>query len=85
MRFLKLSLILIGLNVYASGGEGEGAAAGGQPMSKDQKEYVEKSSKLNTLINRINESEKQFKELVHHKNEAKTTAAKQTIIHEMLS
>ena len=84
MRLLKLSCIfLVTAQVHASGGGGEGASAA--PIPKDQKEFTEKNSKMNTLINKISEAEKHFKELVHHKNEAKTTAAKQTIIHEMVA
>ena len=87
MPFLKLSLtfmaVIVSHSLYAAGGPDEGAAAAG-PLPKDQKEYIEKNSKLNSLSNKITESEKQFKELVRLKNEAKTTVAKQTIIHEMV-
>lgn len=88
MRSLKLSLmlaaLLVGPSLFAAGGPDQGAAAAG-PLPKDQKEYIEKNSKLNTLSNKITESEKQFKELVRLKNEAKSTVAKQTIIHEMVA
>jgi hypothetical protein len=61
--------------------EGEGAAA---PIAKEEKEFLEKSSKLNSLTTKIVESEKHFNELVHHKNEAKDSAEKQRIIQEMV-
>ncbi len=66
----------------AAGGEAEGAPAA-PAVPKDQKEFVEKTTKLNTLTSKISESEKHFAELVHHKNETKSAAAKQKIIHEM--
>lgn len=98
MQFLKVSLFLalIGPAAFANGGgggHGGGGGGGGEggegapaapAIPKDQKEFTDKNTKLNGLISRITESEKQFKELVHHKNEAKTTAEKQTIIHEMV-
>lgn len=90
MHFLKLSILVLalaGFSAHASGGggdegekkEGESAA----PMPKDQKEFVEKSSKLTSLTNRIAESEKQFHELVRRKAEAKTPEQKQAIIQQM--
>jgi hypothetical protein len=88
MRFLKLSFILGALlatnSIFADGAPKEDAAAAG-PLPKDQKEFIEKNSKMNTLLSKISEAEKQFKELVRLKNEAKTTVAKQTIIHEMVA
>jgi len=93
MRFLKLSFfIYLTASAIAfanehggGGGGGEEAGPAAPKIPKDQKEFTEKNAKLNSLISRITEAEKQFNELVHHKNAAKTTAEKQTIIHEMVA
>lgn len=86
MRFLKLKMIIaLGLIVFGPlvlSEEKEGGAATEVP--KEQKEFVEKSGKLNTLINRITDAEAKFAELVHHKEAASTSAAKQEIIKEMV-
>jgi hypothetical protein len=39
---------------------------------------------MNSLVNKLAEYEKQFNELVHRKNEAKTAPEKQAVIHEMV-
>lgn len=93
MQFRNLNYVFIlcgllpGVATYAEGHGAPAASSEGAPAApsvpRDQKEYVEKNTKLNTLISKIAESEKTFAELVHHKNEVKTTAQKQTIIHEM--
>lgn len=93
MRFNNLSLILIGLvalNVItpvtfanekkAEGGEGGAAESGG----KEQKEFQEKSGKLSSLANKIEEAEKHFQEIVHHKSEAKSVEEKQSLIKELV-
>jgi hypothetical protein len=90
MRFLKLnalilsSLLLIGLRSIANEKPAEGEAEGGKEpgptISRDQREYQEKSSRLNTLLSRIEESEKQFAEAVEHKNEEKNPEEKQRLI-----
>lgn len=93
MRFSKLNIISLTLfltaachqPLFANEKKEEAPAEGAvAPMPKDEKEFVEKSAKLNTLANRIVESEKHFNELVHHKAETKDTLAKQKIIQEML-
>ncbi|NJL25829.1 MAG: hypothetical protein HC902_12075 [Calothrix sp. SM1_5_4] len=53
-------------------------------MSKDQKEYAEKTSKLTSLTNRIAEADKKFKELVHEKAETHSVTRKQELIKEMV-
>jgi hypothetical protein len=77
---LVVALLSVALAIAASGrlasagekeGEGEkgGEAKGAAPStSKDQKEYQEKNAKLNSLLMRISESEKQFTEVVEFKN-----------------
>lgn len=91
MRFHRLNFYIASLTglvliwsslAIAAGGGGE---APEPTLSKDQKEFVEKSSKLTTLTNKISEAEKQFAELVHHKNASKDTAEKQRYIHEMIA
>lgn len=64
------------------GGEGEGAAKG-STVSKDQKEYIEKTARLTSLSNRIEEHHKHFTEAVHNKDEAKDPAEKQRWIKAM--
>lgn len=94
MRFLKLSILVLSFSFTilagASGGgggegeekkkEGEGAAS----VSKEQKEFFDKSAKLTALTNRIADQEKQFHELVRKKNETKSTTEKQQIIRQMV-
>lgn len=96
MRFNKLKelILIFAISVvpaYLAFAEDHGGGGGGAegkpaaaPMSKDEKEFVEKTAKLNTLTTRIAESEKHFNELVHHKEEAKDSVTKQKIIAEML-
>lgn len=97
MRFNKLKelILIFAISVipaYLAFAEGHGGGGGGEAegkpaaatMSKDEKEFVEKSAKLNTLTTRIVEAEKHFNELVHHKEEAKDSVTKQKIIAEML-
>lgn len=93
MHFLKLSLIILSfassLAAANEGGSGEGGGGEGEgakkevTISKDQKEFVEKSAKLTTLTNRIADHDKNFQELVHQKALAKTAAQKQEIIEQM--
>lgn len=96
MRFNKpkIAFAILTFHVtcaFASGGgggggggeaptEGKDAAA---PMPKDQKEFIEKSAKLNTLTNRIADAEKNFLELVRKKSETRDIAEKQRLIGEM--
>ncbi len=90
MRSLSLSLILsvlllTGLQVSANEDAPPAAEAppGGAPLPKDQKEYIEKTGRLNTLTNRIIEHEKRFLEVVHWKAAAKDAAEKQRWINEL--
>ncbi len=92
MQFTRLKniVILVHLMVYpfsafSSGGEAkkEGEATA-ETMSKNQKQYIEKSAKLNTLTNRIVEADKQFKVLVERKSAARTAEEKQDIIQQMV-
>ncbi len=63
------------------GGEGKKEAVGPQP--KEQREFAEKNQKINSLSSRIEESEKQFKELVERKAHEKNAAEKERIIKQM--
>lgn len=97
MRFNKLKELILASVILAMpaylafaeghGGGGGGEAEGGKPgaqISKDEKEFVDKTAKLNTLTNKIADTEKHFVELVHEKEEAKDSVQKQKIIAEML-
>jgi hypothetical protein len=93
MPFSKLKkIVLISALVFANppafanegGGEGEGGKPAAAAVSKDEKEFTEKTAKLNSLTNRIAEAEKRFAELVHEKSATKSTEEKQKIIAQML-
>lgn len=94
MRFLSKILILsIGIttsSALASGGEeGGGAAAAApsnrpDPNAKKQKEFNDKTSKLNALTTRIADSEKEFHHLVKEKAAATTPEAKKELMDKML-
>lgn len=60
-----------------------GEASAGQEIPKDQKEFTEKTGRLNVLKNHIEEADKKFAELVEEKHEAKTALAKQDVIKQM--
>lgn len=89
MRSLSLSLIFICAFAFAIEEKAppSPATAGGSgpiaPLPKDQKEYIEKTSRLNTLTNRIVEHEKRFVEVVHWKAAAKDAAEKKRWINEL--
>ncbi len=85
---LSLSFLLAGVQGHASGGGGEGAEGGteGAPaaaVSKEKKDYTEKSGKLRVLEARILDSEKTFQELIKKKNGAHSSEEKRDIINEM--
>lgn len=86
MRFIKLSLLIMLCAAVARAEEKAEPEAGGAaaPMPRDQREFVEKSSKLTTLANRIESSERQFNELVRAKAEAHSAEEKQRLIKEMV-
>jgi hypothetical protein len=91
MRLIRHSLILIFLLASpvlpassGGGGEGEGAAPTASPINQDEKEFISKTSKLNTLTNRISEAERRFSELVKKKSLAKTPEEKHVFIKEMV-
>ncbi len=85
---LGLTLCLATPGALAAGGGGdataeEGAGAGSS-QSLDQKEFREKTAKLNTLSARIAESERQFAEVVKHKAGEKNPEQKQQFIKRLL-
>lgn len=93
MRFRNLrfgGLVLSGLLVMAAGAsekqapEGSAAEGEGQDVneasSRDQKEFQDKTSKLNTLAVKISEAEKQFVETVHAKEQEKRPEEQQRYI-----
>lgn len=75
----------VGAEEKAEGkGEGEGEGKkGAAPLSKDQREFNEKTQRLNSLGTRIEESDKQFKELVQHKQHEKDQKEIERIIKQM--
>lgn len=92
MRSLRVSLLfLLMMATTARAEEGakpeaevEGSKAVIAPLPKDEKEFYEKTSRLNSLTTRIVESEKQFQELVRWKAGEKDPAEKQRIIKQMV-
>ncbi len=85
MRSLSLSLfLLISSPVFAAGG-GEEKPADAAPLPKDTKEFIEKSGRLTSLTNRIEEQKRKFSEVVNHKALAKTPAEKQVHIKELIT
>ena len=86
-ELILISAILLAPAYLAFANESEGGNEGKAPaptVSKDEKEFTEKTAKLTSLTNRITEAEKRFAELVHKKDESKDTVEKQKIIAEML-
>jgi hypothetical protein len=91
-RLLIISVLAASLPALAGaeekkegGAEGGAAKEGPEPEgSKEQKEYYEKTAKMNTLANRIEETEKKFQETVRAKADAKSTEEKQKCIKEMV-
>lgn len=87
MLFIKLSALFLMVFTFAFGAEQkteDEEAAVTSMLSDDQREFNEKSSKLSTLNNRINEADRQFRELIRLKALAKTPAEKQEIIRQMV-
>ncbi|MBX3020317.1 MAG: hypothetical protein KF799_01465 [Bdellovibrionales bacterium] len=91
MPFIKLKVLLLSIvssaivmhTAFASEKKEESAAAT-EEVPKDQKEFTDKTAKLTTLGNRIEEAEKRFQELVREKAAAKSPEAKQVLIKEMV-
>jgi hypothetical protein len=89
MRFLKLSPLLLALCLgVAAHSEEEGKAEGDSakvipPLPKEQREFFEKTQRLNSLTTRIEEAEKQFLELVRRKATEKDANEKERIIKQM--
>lgn len=96
MRFLNLKIIwlpaVLMTLAMASGAPAEGeegkAEGGGKrdtagPFPKEQREFAEKTQRLNSLSTRIEEAERQFQELVGRKAHEKNAAEKQRIIKQM--
>lgn len=80
---LKLLLpCLFSLSLGAAESKPEGEV--GAPLSKEEKEFIDKTSKLNSTTSRIVEAEKKFAELIHQKALAKTPDEKQRIVKEMI-
>lgn len=86
MQFISLKLfaLLLILGVGSSVVSEEKEAVEVVPASKEQREYVEKSAKLKVLASRIEETEKEFKELVVQKAQQKDPEAIQQILKQMV-
>lgn len=84
-KFFVVTLLIFVCAVHAEEeGGGEGGAKKGPDIPKEQKEFTEKSAKLQSLSTRIEEAEKKFKDLVREKAESKKPEEKQAIIKEMV-
>jgi hypothetical protein len=88
MRSRKLNLLvaLVALAVttsFAHAEEEGGSKSSTAPLPKEQKEFFEKTQRLNSLSTRIEEAEKQFLELVRRKSGEKDPSEKDRIIKQM--
>jgi len=88
-RFL-LALAFVAGTAYGeekkeSGGEHAASPGKAVELTKDEKDFFEKSSKLTTLTNRIAESERQFIGLVRAKDAAQTPQEKQDVMKQMVA
>jgi hypothetical protein len=87
LKFFPAALLLaalVGFQLHANEGGEANEAPKDQGVPKDQKEFTEKSAKLNSLATRIEDAEKQFSELVRKKAGEKNQEAKEAIIKEMV-
>src|SRR5207248_1971848 len=85
MRWLKLSLVLI--CSFAAHGEEQKQPEGNGVMityGKEQKEFYDKTSRLNSLSTRMEEDEKQFMIQVRAKAAEKDPKEKQRILKQMV-
>lgn len=80
---LSLPLSVLAEGHEAAKAEGE-AGKKEAAVPKDQKEFTEKTTRLNSLATRIEEAEKQFNELVKRKTEEKNNDEKQRILKQMV-
>ncbi len=80
-----VSVLTFSIAAMGGGGGGGGGANpdGSTKISRDEKEFIEKTMKVNTAASRIAEADKLFKELVEHKNHARTAREKQQITEQM--
>lgn len=90
MRFIRVSIFCFGILgasfALASGGGGGGEAKkNADPgVPESEKEFMDKTMKMNLAASRIMEAEGIFKELVKKKKKAKTPAEKEAILKEMV-
>src|ERR1700722_19716618 len=84
MRYLKLSVAAgVGLAALIAHAGEEKSGDVMKPLPKEQKEFFEKTQRLNSLTTRIEEAEKQFNELVRRKSGEKNSDELQRIIKQM--
>lgn len=86
MRFHRVkSAVLIFSFVASALAHSEGKEDTGvmKPLDKEQKEFFEKTQRLNSLTTRLEEAEKQFGELVRRKSTEKNNEEKAHIIKQM--
>jgi hypothetical protein len=91
MSFIKFSFIalLFSATAFANeGGEGGGEGGGEKKKEKTEKspvtEFVERTTKLNTIQMRVQEAQKDFGKLIEEKEEEKEQKKKDEIIKEMV-
>src|SRR4051812_48000164 len=92
MRFIKLSIFIFGfisLAAFANeGGEAGGEGGEGGAKKKQEKtaavEYLQKTTKLNTIQSRIQDSQKEFEHLTEEKEHEKDQKKIQEMLKEMV-
>ena len=86
MRFHRVKSAVLILSFVASvlaHSEGKEETGVMRPLDKEQKEFFEKTQRLNSLNTRIEEAGKQFNELVRRKSSEKNNEEKAHIIKQM--
>jgi hypothetical protein len=83
MRFRKLEILTAAMVVTAAVLSVHAEENVIPALPKDEKQFFEKTQRLNSLTTRIEEAEKQFQELVRRKAAEKDNAEKDRIIKQM--
>lgn len=80
LKYVSASFLVLSLGFARAE---EGAKSAEPALPKDQKEFFEKTQRLNSLTTRIEEAERQFNELVMRKSTEKVNEEKERIIKQM--